>query len=202
MVPTIIIGAGGKQTRWSGTTPKHLVKICGEPLLVRTLRQLKNHKVYVLSDNPDIIKVSPTAIMPAKSRYVIEAYLNTKHLWGEQTVLMHGDVLYGAETMRKILNYRGKAMFFGSQQEMMALSFNDKEEVAEAIQRALDWVVENEGMGKMWEIYRAYNDLPLDKHDLGREDNHELVYDYSIDFDTVDRYKFFMRHHKDKDLVV
>jgi len=193
MVLNIIIGAGGNQSRWDGKIPKHLVDICGEPLLVRTLRQIRGHKVFVLSDNPSIKVYWPSAFMPKEKRYVIESYLSARNKWGEQTVLMHGDVLFGPETMQKILNYRGPARFFGTDQEMMALSFNDKDKVAEAIQKAIDWVVKNKGMGKIWEIYRAYNNLPLDKHDLGAQKNHDKVTDYSIDFDTTERYHQFIR---------
>lgn len=89
---SVVIACGGDQKRWTSSGSKHLVDIGGEPLLHRTVRQARAiGTVHVAGpyDLPERIDLDP---YPALGE--LNKYYDSRHVWGDRTVILLGDVCY------------------------------------------------------------------------------------------------------------
>lgn len=112
----ILILCAGDQTRWDNFqgTPKHLVRLIGEPILHRTVRLLAelapDADVRVVVKNPkdNTYKVPGSKRAGAKltpDNGDADKFLSSKHLWDPKgrTVLLYGDVFFTREALTTIL---------------------------------------------------------------------------------------------------
>ena len=94
MPDSVIILAGGKSKRWGGTA-KYLLPVCGEPVLNRTVRLVKeirpDVKVHVIG--PELQRDNPNQVTAMVA-----------HLWSEgMTYILLGDVSWMKGTLRRVL---------------------------------------------------------------------------------------------------
>jgi len=139
----VLILAAGDQTRWQIDnvipTPKQLVDIAGQPLLERTINMLDREGFsdpILVTHRPDFVALPwvRRTFDPAGRRWTLETLYSTRHLWGQRTVVLLGDVVYSPEALAKILAYREPIAFFGRRElrgrivgrhyEIFALSFD------------------------------------------------------------------------------
>lgn len=106
----ILILAAGKLKMWAGDQSRHLVSIAGEPLLVRTLRELaeRGHDATVVTDDLEIIEMIPGCFVPEEASAVWCTMLSTKELWRGKVLVMLGDVFYRDDMYDMMLNYVGE----------------------------------------------------------------------------------------------
>jgi hypothetical protein len=188
---TILIMAGGKQSRWTADYPKQLAKIGETTLIERTLSQLEGLGVTVITADDRIIdRVNPRYSSTSIHKYLAGTILSYRPIWRGQVVILLGDVFYTPRAMKMILDYDGPGMFFGWSYEMFAISFNGKDRMAEACRQAKFHARNGGGEGKTCHIYRAYNQQNMNEHHLG--DNYTHVGDGTRDFDTVEQYETFL----------
>lgn len=187
---TILIMAGGKQTRWMADYPKQLAKIGDTTLIERTLSQLDGLGVTVITADGRIIdNVNPRYSSTSIHKYLAGTILAYRPLWRGQVVILLGDVMYTPQAINTILAYDGGGMFFGWSYEMFAVSFNGKERMAEACRQA-KFNARSGGDGKLCRVYRAYNQQDMNEHRLA--DNYTPISDGTRDFDTVEQYEAFL----------
>lgn len=187
---TILIMAGGKQTRWTADYPKQLAKIGETTLIERTLSQLAGLWPTVVTADERIISKSQLYSCLSIHKYLAGTILSYRPIWRGQVVILLGDVWYTDRAMKMILDYDGPGMFFGWSYEMFAISFNGKERMAEACRQAKFHARSRGGDGKICRIYRAYNQQDMNEHHLGQ--NYTAVDDGTRDFDTVEQYETFL----------
>lgn len=116
----VLILAAGEQTRWlesSGwETPKQLVDIGGEPLLYRTVRQVRGYDwmPIIVTHDPRLLAVPGSLpFVPTDSSTVLATWLSTRDLWDVRTVVLLGDVYYTKAAMWKIIACRDPIRVFG-----------------------------------------------------------------------------------------
>lgn len=104
MPDSVIILAGGKSKRWGGVV-KYLLPVCGEPVLNRTVRLVREIR-------PD---VEIHIIGPALQRdNPNEVTAMTAHLWSEgMTYILLGDVSWMKGTLREFLLERRRFVIYG-----------------------------------------------------------------------------------------
>lgn len=110
----VIIIAAGEQTRWEDyhSTPKHLIDVLGEPLLHRTVRQVRT----LAPEKTDIVvvglderyKVDGAELhIPTKNpeHFDADKFLNSRQFWAwpGRTVVLYGDVFFTDEALMQIL---------------------------------------------------------------------------------------------------
>lgn len=113
----VLIICGGDGSRWKNynNTEKHLVKINGEVLLERTIRQLKECNVKDISiikekgcSSYDYLGV-PTLDIVRKNNVHgdIDKVLSSKQYWSEsvRTILILGDVYFSDSAIKSIVKY-------------------------------------------------------------------------------------------------
>jgi len=174
-----LILAAGSQRRWEGSGgigPKQMVDIEGEPLLARTIRQIKPHVAHfwIVTQQPDIVAAFPDLTWYKPHRWTVEAVSACRERWGLRTIVLLGDVLYGAKAMYQIVTDKQRLTFYGDTGEIFALSF--MQPVWEPLQVALDTAIEHaesgarhKAVGKLWSLYRAWCGLPLNVHEGGAD---------------------------------
>lgn len=108
----ILILCAGDQTRWDNFqgVPKHLVELCGEPILHRTVRLLNDFvpdaDIRVVVKNPKDSAYKITRRAGAKP-FDGEAgkFLSSMHLWDtkEPTVILFGDVYWSPAALQTLV---------------------------------------------------------------------------------------------------
>lgn len=113
----ILILAAGEATRWGNYrgVPKHLVPLCGEPILHRTVRLIGERRpdadvrvvVRDMSDKRYLVpgaKRATARLDPAN--HDADKFLSSRHLWDPKgrTVLLYGDCFFTDEAMDQILS--------------------------------------------------------------------------------------------------
>lgn len=181
----ILILASGMGVRWEASHLKQLAPIHGKPLIE-----------HLISNVPEAIVVSHHTrlhkyphIVPYRHYFVLETILCTMSTWEDRTIILLGDTLYDHADLEDILSYDGNFAVFGSksQVEIFALTFTKeaKEEVLTHLLRALLDAYEG-GRGKITEMYRSYDNLPLYK--VGFGSNFHNV-NYTTDIDSLTEYE-------------
>ena len=193
MESTVLVTAGGNQSRWESSTPKHLVTVQGETLLKRGKRQLIpwTDDYTILTDDPLIQSLGDDTFMPVDNRNVCETLVNTTHLWGNRTIILHGDTVMSMKTMRRIATDRRPCAFWGNWTDILAISVYQEE--ANALMFAM-WSAAKETPGQLWQAYRAYVGFEMDDHQFDTFGIFIDTMDWSRDFDTVDEYEYWINY--------
>jgi CTP:phosphocholine cytidylyltransferase-like protein len=113
----IIIAAGGKAERWKNyrNTPKHLLKIEGEVLLERTIRQFKKYTddIIIISHDDYIFEGTRLEKPLEGDWYDFGKLYSSHHLWSDdKTFIIYGDVYFTDEAVEKIMTSDGEYKFF------------------------------------------------------------------------------------------
>lgn len=217
---TVIISAGGEAKRWNNylKVPKHLIKIHDQPILHRTVDQLRVHKpdqFYIVAKKKLIEGV--LHVEPENNPQFDEAnkIYSSRKLWSEtdRTIILFGDTYFTNEAMETIMGHKDAGFWvfgrpFESQitgkpyGEIYAFTFYP-ENIRE-IEFCLDRITKLEDRGvlnkaNVWALYRAMLKLPDDLMDLHivSEKNFVNINDFTEDFDyPVDYERFVERFYE------
>lgn len=206
---TVLILCAGEAIRFNGSGLKQLLPIAGEPLLVRTLRQLREmgYTGTVVSHLPELCCLGES-FEPATRRWTCETLASTQELWTDKTVVLLGDVVWSSSVLASVLDCKRQPMIFGNGREVYAASFlhEHQEEVDLALRRVITGAEKRVNGGKLWLLYRAlagFGDLntvqwnydvfrviPSRGTPAGRGPE-----GYVQDFDKLEDYEWFLRRN-------
>lgn len=196
----ILVLASGMGVRWEASHLKQLAPINGKPLIEHIM--LNVPEAIVVSHHNRLHKYPH--IVPYRHYYVLETILSTASTWADRTIILLGDTLYDHSDLEDILAYDGDFAVFGSksQVEIFAVSFTKQawSEVLTHLSIALLDAYEG-GRGKITEMYRSYDNLPLYKVGFG-SNFHNI--NYTTDIDSITEYEavkegrpFKVRYYKE-----
>lgn len=113
----ILILAAGEATRWGGylDTPKHLVRLLGEPILARSIRLIREMRpdadvrIVLRDPSDDRYHLPGATIEQARlddANGGADKFLSSAHLWDAhgRTVLLYGDCYLTRRAMTAILD--------------------------------------------------------------------------------------------------
>lgn len=147
----IFILCAGKQTRWTGSEPKQLLSVNGEPIIERTLRLAED--AFIVSHRKEFKRFG-NVIRPSFKRSTCETLLSCSKHFTERNIILLGDVYYTEESIDTILKYDGDLQFFSDGQDIFGISFNSVSmpTFLTALKIALRSGSNN---GRLWEAYRG-----------------------------------------------
>lgn len=188
-----IIMADGKGTRWKNyqNIPKHLIKIDGEILLERTVRQLnnqdKNAKVIITSHDKRYEFKGATRYEPLNNVLEIDRF--TEELIEDNICFLYGDTYYTDETINNIINSKvDDILFFGNQKSIVAIKVKDSKLFKKHISNVKNLFLENKIQNcKGWQVYQSFQNLEFDKKQI--KDKFVIVDNDTIDYNTPKEYE-------------
>ena len=206
--PTILILASGEPRRdWTNENPCQMAMVEGEPLILRTLSQLKtwghDQNVFTVTHKEPIKAVVPRYFAPEPRFYWAETVLSTHTLWTERTIILHGDVIFSPAVLESILTEKAPIAFHGAMGEAFGITFTTEAHariwcaLADAIEDAPKDIPNRKGRGLVWQFYRAFNGTHLHKH-VHNWDIYRLTPedDYTCDIDhSIKKHTEFLEKH-------
>lgn len=185
-------------------TPKPLSVICGEPLVSRTIRLLKENgikDIYISSNDSRFDGYAPRLEHPNSyiyhggkvSGYWIDAY----YPMDEPCVYLHGDVYYSADAIKKIITLNPSVNTFIGNEVARNKAHNNWGE-------PFGWIVVNQeefkagiratkklqdegkltrGFALSWELYRVLNGLNPNEQYIN-DDTYLSIDDETLDIDA------------------
>ena len=207
-----IILCNGTDAGWNGHlgVPKQLIKIDGETILARTVRQCRQRDVesVVISTSRPELKLPGVEVLelnPEPYRTKTPAGLNTVCAWAtdENTVLLLGDVRYSDSAISEVLNPRDLWTFFcrfgpryGKNEpiggEGWAVQFPAHEQGKYL--RVLNYLALLDLPGQhFWQQYRAMNSADPLIHKI--LDGHVIIDDETEDFDYPGEIEVWLNKH-------
>lgn len=189
-----IIMADGEGKRWGNYmgVPKHLVDIDGEPLIARTVRQLRENGInnIIITARDNRYTYAP-CIPQTKRDCEIDRF--EENFTSEKICYLYGDVLYTDDAIKTIISTEtDNVQYFGGDWEIFGIKINNysyfKEHKDKVKQLFLDGEI-NRCIG--WEIYRSMNNIPYDQHIIG--DMYIKILDGTNDFDYPEEYDEYLK---------
>ena len=204
-----IIMAGGSYEKWQ--TPKHLSMIHGEPLVVRTIRLLRENGVedIAISSNNPIFEQFGVPVLHHENPYHLPKNNDAKTPWldgfypmTDPVCYIFGDVVFSPNAIKRIVETETDSIeFFASAPpfaknyckewaEPFAYKVVDTKRFFEAIEETKEY----EKQGKFyrqpvsWELWQVIKHTPLAKIDYT---NYTAINDYTCDIDTPEDIKKF-----------
>lgn len=184
----VILIAAGEGSRWGDHTgvPKHLVRICGEVLLERTVRQFSEHGDVVVVGRDERYEVAGARLLVPDlepTNYGADKFLSSRRLWSRdgRTLVAYGDVRFSDEAVSRIVSHESRdwrlfarfgpsSVYGGDRGECFAQSFwpNDIGDHLAAL-RLIVRLRQSRVLGQIggWQHYRAMEGLFLDEHARG-----------------------------------
>lgn len=220
----VIIIAAGDATRWDNylNRPKHLIEIDKEPILSRTVRQVKAHgadKVWIVSKKETASlykkKAGADIFIPTFNPDMVDAdkFYNSRELWNKEgrTIILYGDVYFSDLAMDSIMGWSDTQFrLFGrafdskitgtAYGECFAQSFYEGDQdnylaALRRIARLYKWGLIGRCGG--WEHYRAMLGFPdelIRRHFVGEKFTN--IDDWTDDFDYPKDYDRFIELRK------
>lgn len=195
---TAIVTAGGMQGRWTAPSCKHLAVVEGQSLLLRLVQQLETFcdRISILAWRPEIRALCPEAWMPEISyrEDLLPVLQATEKLWDERTLIVHGDVAFGTETMDWLKNWRGSLGFLGTESDIFAMMFAriNKAKIRRAMDEAIAYGFSSNplqhGRLKLWSLYRHLVGADPGQHEFGQDRTFHHSRDWTMDVDTLGQY--------------
>lgn len=214
---TLIILAGGKQTRWTDQSNKMLSAIDGQPLIYRTYSLLQDVGMVepvVYSKNQEVIGTKKSFYPESEQETVVEAISATSSLWKNGTItILLGDVVFSRNVLFwlahswlnendpiQLIGRLGQNSFTGKPwPEIYGIRFlvSASERILQGIDSVLSGKYERK---KIWELYRALIGEPqIEKPDLNylyhppKNNIFAVVKDWTDDIDTLEEYQNMIR---------
>ena len=199
-----IIMCGGTYKKWE--TPRQLTKVCGEPIVARTIRLLREQgitDIAISSDNP-IFEQFGVPVLKHENKMVVTEELSVKGYWvdafyptDEPVCYMLGDVVYSPQAIKTITETETDDIeFFASSPpfsedyikpwaEPFALKVVNTDHLKHAISLTKQYT--DMGLFKrhpiMWELWQVIQATPLNCINYG---NYTAINDYTCDIDYED----------------
>jgi hypothetical protein len=205
--PSVVILASGVEQRWDGIPHKQLALVDGQPLVLRTIRQVTarwdTRPVVVTQHKPIAKAVAKVAdvltLEPIERRWIVETALSSRTAWGDPTLVLCGDVFWTDDALDIAcgFNFGGPVRYLVIAgpvgDDILGLWFRrrHRHRVARALHHAVEHARLHGGGGKLWQSYRSLCGFPLVRHRL--ETTHAVrIDDESTDFDTLRDYQDFL----------
>lgn len=199
-----IIMCGGTYKRWE--TPRQLTEVCGEPLVARTIRLLKEAGIsdIAISSNNPIFEQFGVPVLRHDNGMVVTEELNVKGYWvdafyptDEPVCYLLGDVVYSPEAIKTIVGTETDDIeFFASSPPFApeyikpwAEPFALKVVNTDHLKHAVCITKQYADMGLfyrppiMWELWQVIQATPLNHIDYG---NYTVINDYTCDIDCAE----------------
>lgn len=196
----LIIPCAGDGGRWLDPTkndlPKHLVPLCGEPVLERTVRLASQYlpdadvRIVVEDSHDHRYAMKGARRVKAKlnpSNGDVDKLLSSRHLWDdERTIVLFGDVWWSEPAFKRVAaaeTVDGWTVFLrfgpnGDGGEIFGFVFDA--EAYDAVDEAMAQVTDAKGRGG-WSVYRVLAGGDPNVHaDLGHA---EIIDDWTEDMD-------------------
>ena len=205
-----IIMCGGSYEKWE--TPKHLVKIHGEPLVARTIRLLRENGVTDIAISTTNVRAFlgfGVTILRHHNPYFLPKKTHAQTPWldafypvTEPVCYLCGDVVFSPAAIKKIVETETDDIeFFASAPpfaknypkpwaEPLAYKVTNTEHFFNAVEKTkeLDRQGKFNRQPVTWELWQVIKETPLNKIDYT---NYTIINDYSCDIDTPEDIKFF-----------
>lgn len=199
-----IIMCGGKYEVWE--KPRHLSEICGEELVARTIRLLRENgieDISISSDNP-IFEKFGVPVLKHDNSYVAHDFGNVEGNWfdafyptEEPVCYLFGDVVFSPKAIKTIVETETDDIeFFGSQppfasdyikthEEPFALKVVNTKHLKEAIKKTKKLDKEGKFWRKplMWELWTVIKNAPLQTKPDEYTTDYIVINDYTCDID-------------------
>lgn len=211
-----IIMAGGHYETWQ--TPRHLLKIKGEPIVQRTIRLLRENgidDIAISSDNP-LFKQFGVPMLIHKNTYKARAYNDSDGYWcdafypmDEPACYLFGDVVFSPAAIKKIIETQTDSIeFFASARpfakeypkdwiEPFAFKVQNQKLFRQYITEMKARAAECWRIPIAWELWALIKGRRLDIDD--RTVDYTVINDYTCDIDTqqeIRRIKRSIPHEK------
>lgn len=181
-----VIMADGKGTRWNNfdNHSKHLCIINGETIIGRTVRILNEKKVQniiITSHNPEMEFEGAIRYEPLSNHEEIDRF--TYEFLDEEITFLYGDTYYSEETLEQIIKAKtDDILFFGTSASIVGIKVTNYQKFKSYI----DYIKENNIVGKGWTVYQLSNNLPLGSKEP--KENLIIVGEETIDIDSPEEY--------------
>jgi len=199
-----IIMCGGEYKHWE--TPRQLSLICGEELVARTIRLLRENGIedIAISSNNPIFKKFGVPVLKHDNLYITKNWTVEQGDWynafyptNEPTCYLFGDVCFSEEAIKTIIEAETDDIeFFGSKppfaknyikthEEPFALKVVNTQHLKDAINKTR----ELDKQGKfwrqpiMWELWTVIKDVPLQTKLDEYPAEYVVINDYTCDID-------------------
>jgi hypothetical protein len=197
--------ANGSSRRWrkDHRYPKQLAEINGEPLILRTIRQLgllNFNDIFVVTRDTQIIQaVNKEAKVwepEGDTRWLTQTIMSTKSAWSDENFLPFGDVCWEDSVIKDIVDgMRDEFHAYGNARlgETFGFSFGPMDFIKFewALKHVTDEAVKSHCYGWMGTAtYRTYAGLPLGE--WGKTDDRGIWVDipgWTKDIDDSDNYR-------------
>lgn len=190
-----VIMADGKSERWNNylNTPKHLVQIEGEMLILRTIRLLR----AICNEDVDIVVTSHDIryefegckrYEPKENKYEVDRF--TEELIQDDICFLYGDTYYTEKAIKKIVDTRTDSiLFFGDEQSIIAVKIKD----GELFRKHKKTVKKMYKQGKItmckgWQVYQSFVGQNLYETPQIKE-NYIFIHDKSKNINTPEDYE-------------
>lgn len=199
-----IIMCGGTYKKWE--TPRQLLPINGEPIVVRTIRLLEENgiKDIAISSNNPIFEQFGVPVLKHDNKYVADApgvynkhWVDAFYPTDEPVCYLFGDVVYSPKAIKTIVDTDTDDIeFFASAPpfapeyikpwaEPFALKVRNTERLKHAISLTKQYT--DRGLFKrhpiMWELWQVIQATRLNHIDYG---NYTVINDYTCDVDRAE----------------
>ena len=199
-----IIMCGGTYKKWE--TPRQLTEVCGEPLVARTIRLLKEAGIsdIAISSNNSAFEQFGVPVLRHDNGMVVTEELNVKGYWvdafyptDEPVCYLLGDVVYSPEAIKTIVGTETDDIeFFASSPpfsadyikpwaEPFALKVVNTDHLKSAISLTKQYA--DAGLFNrppiMWELWQVIQATPLNCINYN---NYIAINDYTCDIDSKD----------------
>lgn len=198
---------GGTYDKWNGV-PRQLIEIQGQPLLVRTIRLLRENGVtdIAISSNDSrfenfgvpLLRCQKNNYHISKKYQLISGYWHDGFLLLQEPVCyIFGDVFFSSVAIKTIVETETSDIeFFASSPpfrkdyikewaEPFALKVADSEKLTAAIKKVEEYDRQKLFKRKpiMWELWQVIKGTPLNKIDYK---NYTIINDYTCDIDGIE----------------
>ena len=199
-----IIMCGGTYKKWE--TPRQLTRICGEPIVARTIRLLRENGIddIAISSNNPIFEQFGVPVLRHENALVVSETLNVSGYWvdafyptDEPTCYLLGDVVYSPEAIKTIVSTETDDIeFFASAPPFApeyikpwAEPFAFKAVNTDHLKHAISLTKQYADMGLFnrhpiaWELWQVLQATPLNHINY---ENYTKINDYTCDIDYKD----------------
>jgi len=193
---TVVILAAGTSSRMVRDVPKHLLEVNGEPVIARTVRQLRaggvaEKDLWLVTRN-EAVKAACSGVnvyeLPAQTKCTTETFFRTRSLWYEDSValIILGDVMFTDAAVRKMLeDDQGLCLWYTDTQDIFAVKMHRWSYpcVLRAAKRVFSMdPLENDG--RLWQVHFACK---------GAHKNQCHIDDETQDFDSAEDYDNWLK---------
>lgn len=181
-----VIMADGKGTRWNNydNHSKHLCVINGETIIGRTVRLLKERDVQdiiITSHNPALEFEGATRYEPLSNYEEIDRF--TYEFLNDEITFLYGDTYYSVDALNTIVDSTtDDILFFGTSTSIVGIKIKNYQK----FRKYIDYIKQNNIVGKGWTVYQLSNGLPLGSKEPRA--NLVMVSEETIDIDSPEEY--------------